>query len=44
MISFFRIFDNHHLFEMEIFCFIRNISAVTFDQFNAYLLNKGINW
>ncbi len=31
-----------HLFEIEIFCGI-NVCTVTFDQFNASLLNKSIN-
>ncbi len=33
-----------HLFEIEIFCDIRNVFAVTFDQFNASLLNKNMNF
>ncbi len=33
-----------HLLEMEIFCNIINIFTVTFDQFNAALLNKSINF
>ncbi len=31
------------LFETEFFCNIVNIFPVTFDQFNASLLNKSIN-
>ncbi len=33
-----------HLFETEIFCNITNVFIVTFDQFNAFLLNKSINF
>ncbi len=29
-----------HLIEIEIFCNIINIFTDTFDQFNAFLLNK----
>ncbi len=29
-----------HLFDIEIFCNIINVLTVTFDQFNASLLNK----
>ncbi len=32
-----------HLFEMEIFCNIINVSTDTFDEFNATLLNKSNN-
>ncbi len=32
-----------HLFETEIFCNIINVFTVTFDQFNASLMNKSIN-
>ncbi len=35
---------NQHLFEIEIFCNIVNIFTVTFDKFNAYLMNKSINF
>ncbi len=31
-----------NVFEVEIFCNIVNINTVTFDQFNASLLNKKI--
>ncbi len=31
-----------HLFEIEIFCSIINVFTVTFDQFNAFFLNKHI--
>ncbi len=31
-----------HLFEIEIFCNIISVFTVTFDQFNASLLNKSI--
>ncbi len=37
------IFFRIHLFEMETFCNIINVFTVTFDQFNASLLNKNIN-
>ncbi len=33
-----------HLFETEIFCNIINVLTVTFDQFNASLMNKSINF
>ncbi len=33
-----------HLFEIEIFSNIINVFAVTFDQFNASLMNKSINF
>ncbi len=33
-----------HLFEIEIFCYIINVSTVTFDQFNASLMNKSNNF
>ncbi len=33
-----------HLFEIEIFYKIINVFTVTFDQFNASLLNKSINF
>ncbi len=29
-----------HLFEIEIFCNVINVFTITFDQFNASLLNK----
>ncbi len=32
-----------HLFTIEIFCNLINVFTVTFDQFNASLLNKGYN-
>ncbi len=32
-----------HLFEAEIFCYIINVFAVTFDQFKLSLMNKSIN-
>ncbi len=32
------------LFEIEIFCRIINIYVVTFNQFNAFLLDKRMNW
>ncbi len=35
--------DKKTSFEIEIFCNILNVFTVTFDQFNAYLLNKNIN-
>ncbi len=35
--------QREHLYEMEIFCNITNVLNVTFDQFNASLLNKSIN-
>jgi len=28
---------------MEMFCYIINVFIITFDQFNASLLNKAIN-
>ncbi len=33
-----------HLFEIEIFSNIINVFAVAFDQFNASLMNKSINF
>ncbi len=33
-------FKEQYLFEIEMFCKMLNIFAVTFDQFNASLLNK----
>ncbi len=33
-----------YLFEIYIFCDIINVFTVTFDQFNASLLNKNINF
>ncbi len=33
-----------HLFETEIFCNIINVFTVIFDQFNASMLNKNINF
>ncbi len=33
-----------HLFEIEIFCNIINVITVTFDQFNASLMDKSINF
>jgi len=33
-----------NLFEMEIFCIIINIFTITFDQLNASLLYKSINF
>ncbi len=33
-----------HSFEMEIFCNIINVFTGTFDQFNAFLLNKTVNY
>ncbi len=33
-----------HLFKTEIFCNIKNVFTVTFDQFNASLLNNSINF
>ncbi len=35
-----RKFKRPHLFEIEIFCNIINVFTVTFDQFDASLLNK----
>ncbi len=32
------------LFEIESFCNIINVFTVTFEQFNAFLLNKSINF
>ncbi len=32
-----------HLFEIEAFCNIITVFTATFDQFNAYWLNKRIN-
>ncbi len=36
--------NRQHLFEIEIFCNIINVFTVTFDQFNASLMNKSINF
>ncbi len=36
--------DKKHLFKIEIFCNIRNVFTVTFDQFNTSLLSKSINF
>ncbi len=33
-----------HFFKIEIFCYIINVFTVTFDQFNASLINKSINF
>ncbi len=33
-----------HLFEIEVFCNIIHFLTVTFDQFNAILLNNSINF
>ncbi len=33
-----------HLFQIEIFCDIINVFTVTFDQFNASLMNNSINF
>ncbi len=49
IILFFRILwwiesSKEHLFEIESFCNIINIFTVTFDQFNASLMNKSINF
>ncbi len=33
-----------HLFEIDIFCNVINVSTVTFDHFNASLINKSINF
>ncbi len=33
-----------YLFKIRIFCSILNVLTVTFDQFNASLLNKSINY
>ncbi len=35
-----RKFKEYHLFEVEMVCNIINVFTVTFDQFNASLLNK----
>ncbi len=35
---------DQHLFEVEILSNIINVFAVTFDQINAFLLNKSINF
>ncbi len=35
---------DQYLFEIEIFCNIINVLTVKFDQFNASLLNKSINF
>ncbi len=32
-----------HLFELKIFCNIINVFTITFDQFNASLLNQSVN-
>ncbi len=34
--------DQLQLFEIEIFCHIINVFTVTFDQLNAFLLNKNV--
>ncbi len=34
--------EEQHLFEIEIFCSIKNVFTVTFDQFSACLLNKKV--
>ncbi len=31
-----------HLFEIEMFCKVNNIFTVTFDHFNAHMLNKTV--
>ncbi len=36
--------DEQHLFEIEIFCNIIHVFTVTFNQLNASLLNKSINF
>ncbi len=33
-------FKVHHFLELQIFCNIINVFTVTFDQFNAYMLNS----
>jgi len=44
LFSGYRKFKERDLFEIEIFCNIIHIFTVTFDQFNASLLNKSINF
>ncbi len=39
-----RKFKRKHLFDIEIYCNIINVFTVTFDQFNASLMNKSINF
>jgi len=39
-----RSLKEQHLFEIEIFCNIINVFTFTFNQFNAPLLNKSINF
>ncbi len=36
--------EEQHLLKLEIFCNIINAFTVTFDQFNAFLMNKSINF
>ncbi len=36
--------EEQHLSEIEIFCNIINVFIITFDQFEASLLNKSINF
>lgn len=33
-----------HLFEIEIFCSIMNVSTVIFDEFRTFLLKESINY
>jgi len=50
MIFIFRISEEYkvkkeqHLFEIEVFCNIISVFTFTFDQFNAFLLNKNNNF
>ncbi len=36
--------EKQHLSEIEIFCNIINVFIITFDQYNASLINKTINF
>jgi len=36
--------NEQHLFEIEVFCNIKHVFTVTFDQFNASLLNESVHF